>query len=273
MPEMYNTNYVYDNLLGYEKKGVYETIKKMITENESGYRILILGDSVTEQAFYVRPFQNFILGRYGSFIKMINAGVTGYDTDLEYRYLKYRGLDLKPDLVILQFNMNDFSSTPVIIKQKDDSWLALDGNKRLSRWINPVLFANSRFYEFVAVRLLYLSKMKEKEEFRDHVLVTLKSIRNLLDENRIPFYLLVFPQFDDSDSGKRAYNATLDIVKELGLGSRTIDLTIYYSNMSFADISRDPAHPNEEGGRVVAAALAEKLIPFLDGRLNETKNL
>lgn len=268
MPKMYNENYAYDDLLGYEKKEVYEEIKRVIIDNKSDYKILILGDSVTEQALYVYPFEDLITSRYNnSSIKIINAGVTGYDTGLEYNYLKYRGLDLEPDLVIIQFHMNDFGNTPVIIKQKDGFWLALTGDKKLSKWINPVLFANSKIYESITVMLLTLSKKKEKKEYKNNVLIPLTNIKNLLEEEEIPFYLLIFPLFEDSEFGRRAYGKIVDIVNELDLNSKSLDLIPYYSNVSFENVRIDSSHPNEEEGKIAAIALMGKLTPFLDEQL------
>lgn len=273
MPEMYNRNYVYDNLIGYEKKEVYEEIKKVVS---GGYKvkILILGDSVTEQGLYVNLFRDLIASRYNdSSIVIINAGVTGYDTKLEYNYLKYRGLDLEPDLVIIQFNMNDFQSTPVIIKQKEGSWLALDGNRRMSSWISPKLFAKSKAYSFITVKLLVFSKRKSKEELRNNVAIPLSKMKALLEEHKIPFYLIIFPLFSDSNKTVMNHSCVLGIAQELNMTSNTIDLKPYCSNIPFEKISKDPYHPNEEGGRIAATALGEKLIPFLDGMINETKNL
>lgn len=274
MPEMYNSNYVYDELLGYEKKSVYKEINGMSDDNKRYYKILILGDSVTEQGFYVEPLQDLITKRYNtSSVVIVNAGVTGYDTELEYNYLKYRSLELKPDLVIIQFNMNDFESTPVIIKQKDGSWLALSGDKKLSPWISPILFVNSKLYQVIMVRLLTFSGYKGKKAFRNNVALPLGSMKQLLEEKGIPFYFVIFPLFEDSERSKRLHDDVINITNELGLGSNTIDLVGYYSGLDYRTISNNLYHPNKEGGKIAADALAEKLIPFLDERLNKTKNL
>lgn len=274
MPEMYNRNYAYDELIGYEKKSVYEEIKNISGDNKKYYKILILGDSVTEQGFYVGPLQDLITKRYNtSSIAMVNAGVTGYDTGLEYNYLKYRGLELKPDFVIIQFNMNDFESTPVIIKQKDGSWLALSEDKKLSPWISPVLFVNSKLYQVIMVRLLTFSGYKEKKAFINNVALPLGSMKQLLKEKGIPFYFVIFPLFEDSDKSRRLHNGVINITNELGLDSNTIDLMNYYSGLDYRTISNDLYHPNKEGGKIAADVLAEKLTPFLDERLNKTKNL
>ena len=158
---LYNKLYLYDDKLGYEKKDIHENIKNVLKSSPSSYKILILGDSISQWGKYVEYFEDLLTERYNKQIKVINAGVMGYDTELEYRYLKYRGLQLNPNLVILQFCVNDFRGTPIIIKQKDGSWLALNGDKKIDKWVNPGFFARSKLYEFIALRILYYSNWRK----------------------------------------------------------------------------------------------------------------
>ena len=75
-------------------------------------RVLMLGDSFT-QGYGVEENQTFSsllearLRTDGLDAEVINAGVVSYSPIVEYLYLKTRGLALKPDVVVLNFDMSD----------------------------------------------------------------------------------------------------------------------------------------------------------------------
>jgi hypothetical protein len=78
-------------------------------------RILMLGDSFTEgngvdqkETFSSRLQAMLDQAGFGKRWQVINAGVGSYSPLLEYLYLKNGGLDLQPDLVILNFDLSDF---------------------------------------------------------------------------------------------------------------------------------------------------------------------
>ena len=76
-------------------------------------RILCLGDSVTfghwveaEQAF-PRQLEQALAGRIGNPVQVINAGVPGYSTFQELKWLEEKGWDYQPDLIVVGFVLND----------------------------------------------------------------------------------------------------------------------------------------------------------------------
>lgn len=80
------------------------------------YRVLLLGDSFME-AFQV-PFQasmpslleKSLAQALGKTVEVINAGVSGWGTDDELRYLTAYGLQYQPDLVVIAMTLhNDIS--------------------------------------------------------------------------------------------------------------------------------------------------------------------
>lgn len=85
------------------------------TKPENEYRILFLGDSFIEgigvdQAETIsQKTEDKIKELNGKKIRAINAGVSAYSPILEYLYLKYRGIKLSPDLVVVNLFMNDFN--------------------------------------------------------------------------------------------------------------------------------------------------------------------
>ncbi|OGD86860.1 hypothetical protein A2164_04430 [Candidatus Curtissbacteria bacterium RBG_13_35_7] len=77
-------------------------------------RILILGDSfvqghgvASEKTFTKVLEKRFNQNGVNKF-RLINSGVFGYSPLIEYLYLKKEGLNFKPDLIILAFDLTDF---------------------------------------------------------------------------------------------------------------------------------------------------------------------
>ncbi len=81
---------------------------------QNTFRILMVGDSYTE-GYGVESADSFPKqlesmlnnGSAGKKYEVISAGVGSYSPILEYLLLKYRGIQLNPDLVILNFDWSD----------------------------------------------------------------------------------------------------------------------------------------------------------------------
>jgi lysophospholipase L1-like esterase len=83
--------------------------------NKTKYRILMVGDSFT-WGYGVRENETFprlLETVLGSNYEVINAGATSYSPLLEYLYLKNDGLRLRPDMVVLNFDMSDVADDRV----------------------------------------------------------------------------------------------------------------------------------------------------------------
>jgi lysophospholipase L1-like esterase len=268
MPETYNRLYQYDKILGYERKEVNVAIDRIMEEKPLSYKILVLGDSITQWGKYVDYFTQLLHEQYNNKdVEVINAGVMGYDTELEYRFLKYRGLRLKPDLLILQFCVNDFRGTPLIIQQESGQWMALEKNFRLNNITSSALFRHSKLCEFICIRLLYfLHKQKSVNELKANVKEPLRMIKDLMMKTKTPFYIILFPYLTEN-ANSQEYEMMLKIIKELGLEHYTIGLREEFSKAGFENIRKDAIHPNQEGDKLAANALFVKMRPFFESQL------
>lgn len=76
------------------------------------YRVLVLGDSYVE-GWGVNEKEHFItiaeqlLEKKGKKVEIINAGVASYSPVLELEFLRTKGVQLNPDLVIMMIDPND----------------------------------------------------------------------------------------------------------------------------------------------------------------------
>ena len=85
------------------------------------FRVLVLGDSFTaaesvnydKTAVYLAEKKLNIEGKN---VELINAGVPSYSPILEYLWLREYGLELDPDLVILNFDLGDISGDNFLLE-------------------------------------------------------------------------------------------------------------------------------------------------------------
>ncbi|MBF0355139.1 MAG: SGNH/GDSL hydrolase family protein [Alphaproteobacteria bacterium] len=80
-------------------------------------RILMLGDSLTfgwgvEMADTPSRLLAQLFSAHGSDVDVINSGVGNYNTDMEVSYFFQEGVKLDPDLVVLNYYINDAETTP-----------------------------------------------------------------------------------------------------------------------------------------------------------------
>jgi len=97
---------------------------------EGTTRILMLGDSITfgwgvaqdeTMSVHLAEALNAIAGERENAVEVINSGVGNYNTAMEVAYFMERGAALKPDIVVLNYFVNDAEPTPVY---RDVPWLA-----------------------------------------------------------------------------------------------------------------------------------------------------
>jgi hypothetical protein len=142
-------------------------------KTDSIYRILVLGDSfafgfgVEENETFSIKLEKLLNAGSRQRYEVINAGVPGYGTVDQLNFLKSRGKDIKPDLVIMQFlSDNDFSentwpaNTWADVK---DGWLTVKNDKNHSSniipsWREVESFFKNNFHsaKFLSERVGYL---------------------------------------------------------------------------------------------------------------------
>jgi lysophospholipase L1-like esterase len=80
-------------------------------------RLLVIGDSVAHLGLWVSRLGRDLADRAGRPVRLLNAGVVGYDTCQEATVLDEKGLGLQPDLVLVQVCPNDLSRTPFLVPE------------------------------------------------------------------------------------------------------------------------------------------------------------
>jgi len=102
---------------GMNKEGFRDSQPTRVSKASDLYRIICIGDSVTfgvpvelvETAdTFSKRLETLLQARFRSIqIEVLNAGTPGYTSYQGLRQLKHRLIDFRPDLVIVQFGIND----------------------------------------------------------------------------------------------------------------------------------------------------------------------
>ena len=268
----------YEHVPGYGTSNSYGLAGKeySLKKNDNTFRILLLGDSIAEQDFS----RQFLEGNLNSNsalnsrykFEIWNAGVGGYDVHHYYLYLKHKGLDYKPDMVIVFFCLNDFTtSTSIYYKNKDGITEYYFPTREVSKryTVTPLLMRKSYLYRFLVLRLdSYLLGRKKilgtnpaEEDGRYY----LQMIKEICDRHKIRLFVVIFPylkpldEYDDYEI--QEYKTICKVIKELkinyiNLYERLPERDLY----NLRNIKEDKIHPSQEGQHLVANIVYDYLL-------------
>ena len=199
-------------------------------------RILMLGDSFTEgtgvdarETFSSRLQERLDQAGFGTRWQVLNAGVSSYSPLLEYLYLENGGLDLKPDLVILNVDLSDayddiqYTRRARFDASGDPVAVRPDPEREKGTWpvevlvgVKDLLKKHTRTYTFIRRRIgVYVEAARRQPSFAgdirfdkyamlretgpqdDHAWALtygyLLKIRDLLEARGIDFWVTVYP--------------------------------------------------------------------------------
>jgi len=161
-------------------------------------RVLFLGDSITALGLTQAALRKK-LGR--SRIELWNAGVHGYGTGQEIGYFSRFARRIKPDAVVLQFCLNDFDGTPVLIKNALGKTIVANANfgaGQFNRW----LFRNSIVYRsYLSIRLALSGRVGLAEDVADH----LQKLAGMADEDGFGLSVVVYPWLERAENWPERY--------------------------------------------------------------------
>jgi hypothetical protein len=84
-----------------------------LEKDKDTYRILVLGDSITEHNWYVEKLEDKLNNsnpKLNYKFELWNGAAMGYQVNQCAAYLEYKGLRYDPDMVIIGFCLNDFDT-------------------------------------------------------------------------------------------------------------------------------------------------------------------
>jgi lysophospholipase L1-like esterase len=230
-------------------------------------RLLILGDSVTfgamvstEQAFPAQLQQR--LRATGNSWRVLNGGVTSYDSAQEADWLDVFGLAMEPDAIAVAFCPNDVNASD---RAAVDRSFGCEG---ASRWLaehSIVCYNFQRGVQWLQVRLGLVSNpvLPPTEGLVGgwpEVETAYRQIANRARERGLPVILIIFPSRDELEG-----RVNTDVPAQLHalgreLGWHVIDLApIFAEDPGALFLPNDPIHPNPEGYARVGSCLEREI--------------
>lgn len=243
-------------------------------------RILSLGESTTfgAKVAFEESYSTVLEGELGRCappgrsVRVINAGVPGYSLFQGVTYLEHRGLELEPDLVLFYFGYNDFLK--VSYRAMRDAGAEAEGarltdrqiferRQRGSARVSRALAEHSNLYRWMLVlsgaakpaprvkvdRSLVRVPPEDRRELFERALALCRE-RGITPVVLVPWY--------------RRFHRHEPLLRQLAddHGVLAIDLPA-----RFADLPEprhayflDRVHPNPQGHRLMAEAMAEALL-------------
>ena len=265
-------------------RGVIETNSKGLRSPEvprkkkNEFRILSLGESTTfglgikYENTYSALIESDLKSLNKKPLRVINGGVSGYTLFQGYTYLRYRGIKLKPDAVMIYFGYNDFLQVAFLGKRDA---LSSEGTAGLNDW--ELFDQRQNFFSKTSVFLAQHSNFvrgikslfrrdidpqavrEHREKVRvphDHRLKLLKMFQDLCQENEILFIIIVpwYLHFTEHAPLLREF-AEQDDIPIIDLPQKLMGLT-----QPKESYFRDRLHPTPRGHELIAEAIEKKLL-------------
>jgi lysophospholipase L1-like esterase len=244
-----------------------------IDKNPQSIRIVGIGDSlmfgwgVKDEETYLSLLAEILNRDNPEFSwEIINTAVPGYNTVMEVETLKEKGLQYKPDIVIIHYFWNDFS-LPNFIREQED-YLAL----------NQSFMVKYFSQNLKTIRAIAAPRHSSGINFENDPQKVPKQYKDMVG---IKAYYRAMKELQ-SLSIKHTFNVVVlayepsDNIKEicLELGFHMLDLTPlwkrYASDQNFLDakaawrLQKDDSHPSVIGHKFIARTLSKVIAELVD---------
>lgn len=233
-------------------------------------RILALGDSVTmglfvedRAAIWTEVLERRLTAA-GHAVEVINFGVSGYNTGQEVALLEDRGLRLSPDLVVLQYSLNDVEEVNggivARLRELEEEGAAVDRNL-LQPWLS-----RSALYRLVAARRLAPARDRALADLAsDTVAESFRRLASLASDHGFAVFVAVFPEFRRYREEDRSHHERL---RELSTAHGFSHLDLYRAFAECAarlgpEVAVNVSHPSAAGHECAGNALSTVVATLL----------
>lgn len=257
-----------------------QSTKVLGETNEEKYKILIVGDSNTYRGNFDKLLEeklNTIFKDSNKHFSVLKIGVESYNTYQEVELLNTKAIKLNPNMIILQFTLNDFWFSSVALRI-DDRIVYFSPRGEKSFETNNFLFKYSSLYRFYALNKLLVDEAYLADSNQDAVFLwedkvksmdkTLDIYREMVKGYQIPSVVLIYPQFSGRQP-ERERNTILDLLKKKDLDF--IDLLpltedfggpAYFQSYDNGQV--DSLHPQRNFDSIAADALTQYIVKTLE---------
>jgi lysophospholipase L1-like esterase len=253
----------------------FRTNSKGLRDREFAYertpgtlRVVMLGDSLTvgwgvplEQTFSKR-IERLFAGA-GIDAEVVNLGVGNYNTIQEVQYFLVTGQKYRPDIVVLNFFINDAEPLTAAVPP---SWLM--------RVCYACVFISGRFDSLLrrflgkqdwAAYYLSLYEDGNSQGWRD-AKAAIHRLADFTEANRIRLLVTSLPELHDVEHYR--FQAVTDLVRQAAAedGAAFVDVLPYLKDQASAALWVTPPdpHPNALANQLIAQGLFEALQPLAE---------
>ena len=208
--------------------------------------------------------------------EVINAGISGYNTEQEYEFLRNEGIKYNPDLVILGFTQNDaeppniVTRSPYLEMESAMLWFPEFVKYRMNILIAKILGKNDFFTLLVKEHSLHCWDAFTMEEYawkKENCLRALGNIKTFLDRNRIPLLVVIFPSLEYLSGeipayGDRYWYKCVDETIKLFCSEKSIDFLEtypFFAGKDVKDVMQPDGHLKKRGYLIAVDAIYEHL--------------
>ena len=256
--------------LGWEKNPLYPPINSYdrftdsldVEKPEGVFRIIAIGDSVTEQGYYEKHLEimlnNSDLGRK---FEVWNCGIGGYSITQYYHYLRCKAIRFKPDIVIVGLNLGDLERHVVVFMTKDGYKAFKNPFTGMDISINRFLFLNSRFYRFILYNIEEV--LKVKKVYGSDITLDFENIVKLTQSENVKLLVLIWPYMKNfyNDEELRTYETIKDLLERYKVSY--IDLHACFDDRDLPYLRHAPddyMHPSEEAFKIMAREIYKTML-------------
>jgi len=243
--------------------------------NDSGesFRVICVGDSTTDASSYVDFLQKKLNSSQHNLFDVHNCGVSGYGIFQYCTAIQEKWIDADPNLIVIGFCLNDFVTTPLIVK-KGNTYSAYWPHKEILPFVSPFLLRYSYFYRYLFMAL-YFNNSDNGEHIYQQAEERIRAIKDALDRKEIEClvvifgYPILFKEYDEI-YGKRSYVEIKRILSVTGIDF--IDMVPLFEAFGPRKLrfeAGDDIHFNDSASEMIAAELYDyisKTEETLDGQ-------
>lgn len=243
----------------------YGRFKKGRQKKPKGvFRILILGDSVTQMGNWKVLEEKLNTSGLNYRFEVWNCGVSGYGISNFYYYLKERALNFDADLIIIGFCLTTFSGSNLVI---------FDGKKYLEFFnpfmvikfpFNRILFLHSHLYRFIVYDLEKI--VLNKIDLEKIIIDRFKWLVSLCHKNEIEIIAIIWPFLKNnySDNDKYNYFEIRSLVEMNNIPYIDCHKSLVDRDDSSLRMSPDDyIHPSEKAFEIMAPDIYNFIVSYL----------
>ena len=265
-------DYVFSQNLGFEPK-IGQTQQVLGETTDRSFSILVLGDSVTNRSTFPKLLEGQLNpSDTGRAVRVIPFGIESYNTSQEVEFLRTRILaEVKPDVVIIQFTLNDFDYSPVVVRVDDQvAYFNSPREKLLEKY--PFLFNHSSLYRYFRFKNFLTTASIDTQDWPTKKAImnqTLSDLQAMMAEAGIPYFFLIYPYLqDEQPEPEKSLILSLLTAKQIDYLDLLPVLQKRGSLKQWSTVEAgqiDYIHPNTTIDPVVADAVHE----YLSAKIND----